>query len=261
MAPVAAEEDQRAHRVDLVTGGGRGIGRAAAIALAQAGAAVMAVSRTEAELSTFSHPGISTFATSLATPEGCRAAVQATRERLGPVDLLISNAGMGSSHERPGWEQDPDRWHASMAINLHAAFELIRLASSDMVSRGWGRIVVVSSTSGLMGDPSQTAYVAAKHGVIGLVRGPAPDLAPSPVTCNAVCPGWVRTEMAETSARDDAERQGITPEQVWEQRARGYAAGRVITVDEIASTILFLCTPGASGISGEAITVALGNLG
>jgi NAD(P)-dependent dehydrogenase (short-subunit alcohol dehydrogenase family) len=256
---MAAQTELLQDRVALVTGGGRGIGRAAAIALAQAGAHVMAVSRTEAELQALSDLRISTFATSLATPEGCQAAVRATRERLGPVDVLVSNAGMGSSHELPVWEQDPGRWHASMAINLHAAFELVRLTSADMVSRGWGRIVVVSSTAGLIGEASQTAYVAGKHGVIGLVRGAALDLAPHAVTCNAVCPGWVRTEMAETSARDTAERQGITPEQVWEQRAQSYAAGRVVTVEEIASTILFLASPAASGISGEAITVALGN--
>jgi NAD(P)-dependent dehydrogenase (short-subunit alcohol dehydrogenase family) len=246
-------------RVALVTGGGRGIGRAAAIALADAGASVMAVSRTAAELATIDHPRISTFATSLATADGCQAAVRETVARLGPVDVLVSNAGVGSSDERPIWEQDPARWHASMAINLHAAFELIRLTSRDMVARRWGRIVVVSSTAGLIGEASQTAYVAAKHGVIGLVRGAALDLAPHSVTCNAVCPGWVRTEMAETSARVTAERQGITPERVWEHRAQSYAAGRVVAVEEVVAAILFLVSPQASGISGEAVTVSLGD--
>ena len=247
-------------RVALVTGAGRGIGRATAIALADAGARVMAVSRTVDELATIQHPRVSTFATSLSTAQGCHAALHETAEQLGPVDVLVSNAGMGSSDERPVWEQDPARWHASMAINLHAAFELIRLASAGMVSRQWGRIVVVSSTSGLMGEPAQTAYVAAKHGVIGLVRGAAMDLAPYSVTCNAVCPGWVRTEMAETSARDTAEREGITPDQVWEERNKGYAAGRVVAIEEVVAAIMFLVSPQASGISGEAVTVALGNL-
>jgi NAD(P)-dependent dehydrogenase (short-subunit alcohol dehydrogenase family) len=248
-------------RVALVTGGGRGMGRAAAVALADAGARVMAVARTSEELRSLEeHPRISTFAVSLAAPEGCAAAVDATRRRLGPIDVLVSSAGMGSAAERPIWEQDPAVWYASMAINLHASFELIRLAAPDMISRRWGRVIVVSSTAGLAGEaPEETAYTAAKHGVIGLVRGAAIDLAPYATTCNAVCPGWVRTEMAETSARAEAERRGISADEVWAQRAAGYRAGRVVEVDEVAATILFLASPAASGISGEAIRVALGD--
>lgn len=247
-------------RVALVTGGGRGIGRAAAIALADAGARVMAVSRTREQLETLeSHPRIATHAASLDTPAGCLAAVQATVERFGPVDVLISNAGMGSSRERPIFDQDPSVWTASLAINLHASFELMRLVSPGMVDRRWGRIVVVSSTAGLVGGPSQTAYCASKHAVIGLARAAAVDLAPYGVTCNAVCPGWVRTEMADTSAGVHAERQGISVDEVWEERARSYPAGRVIEPGEVAATIRFLAGAAASGISGETITVALGS--
>jgi NAD(P)-dependent dehydrogenase (short-subunit alcohol dehydrogenase family) len=247
-------------RVALVTGGGRGIGRAAAIALADAGAGVMAVSRTREQLETLeSHPRIATHAGSLDTPAGCQAAVQATVERFGPVDVLVSNAGMGSSRERPIFDQDPSVWTASLAINLHASFELMRLVSPGMVDRRWGRIVVVSSTAGLVGGPSQTAYCASKHALIGLARAAAVDLAPYGVTCNAVCPGWVRTEMADTSAGVHAERQGISVDEVWEERARSYPAGRVIQPGEVADTIRFLAGAAASGISGETITVALGS--
>lgn len=249
-------------RVALVTGAGRGMGRAAAVALADAGARVMAVSRSESELATLEvHPRISALAVSLADGEGCAAAVAATQHRLGPVDILVSNAGIGSAAERPIWEQDPEVWHASLAINLHAAFALIRLCSRDMVARGRGRIVVVSSTAGLHAEgPADTAYTAAKHGVIGLVRAAALDLAPHRVTCNAVCPGWVRTDMAERSARAQAERRGVTIPEIWAQRAAGYRAGRVVEVDEVAAAILFLCGERASGISGEAVRVALGDL-
>ncbi|HEY2441128.1 MAG TPA: SDR family oxidoreductase [Solirubrobacteraceae bacterium] len=248
-------------RVALVTGGGRGMGRAAAIALAEAGARVMAVSRTAEELATLAeHPGITTFSVSLATPQGCQAAVDETHRRLGPVDVLVSNAGTGSAAERPIWEQDPDVWYGSIAVNLHASFELIRLTARDMIARRWGRIVVVSSTAGLAAEgPSDTAYTAGKHGVIGLVRAAALDLAPHGTTCNAVCPGWVRTEMAEASARAEAERRQITPDEVWAERAQGYDAGRVVEVAEITGVIRFLASPQASGISGEAIRVALGN--
>jgi NAD(P)-dependent dehydrogenase (short-subunit alcohol dehydrogenase family) len=250
-------------RVALVTGAGRGMGRAAALALADAGARVMAVSRTADELSALERESerITTVSVSLATPEGCHQAVAETQRRLGPVDILVNNAGVGSVRERPIWEQDPAFWYESIAVNLHAAFELIRLTTRDMIARSWGRIVVVSSTAGLYAEsPSDSAYTTGKHGVIGLVRAAALDLAPHGVTCNAVCPGWVRTEMADVSARVQAERRGISPEDVWAERAQTYAAGRVVEMDEITETILFLASPQASGISGEAIRVALGNL-
>jgi 3-hydroxybutyrate dehydrogenase len=248
-------------RVALVSGAGRGMGRATAVAIADAGARVMAVSRSEQELSSLEeHPRITTHSVSLASAEGCEQAVAQTHERLGPIDVLVSNAGMGSAEERLLWEQDPRVWHASMAINLHASFDLIRLVSPDMVAAHWGRIVVVSSTAGLAGEgPRESAYAASKHGVIGLVRAAALELAPYATTCNAICPGWVRTEMAETSARYQAQQRGITPEEVWAQRAAGYHAGRVVEIEEVVAAIMFLASPAASGISGEAIRVALGD--
>ncbi len=250
-------------KVALVTGAGRGMGRAAASALAAAGARVMAVSRTADELATLEAETerISTCAVSLATPQGCHRAVEETHRQLGPIDILVSNAGTGSLGERPIWEQDPAFWYASIAVNLHAAFELIRLASQDMVDRHWGRIVVVSSTAGLHAEgPADSAYTAGKHGVIGLVRAAALDLAAHGTTCNAVCPGWVRTAMAEASAGRHAERRGVSSDDIWAERAAGYAAGRVVDIDEVTAAILFLTSPQASGISGEAIRVALGNL-
>ncbi len=251
-----------AGQVALVTGAGRGIGRATALALAQAGAQVMGVARTAQQLETLAatHPAISAHAVSLDTAEGCREAVLKTRERLGPIGILVSNAGIGSADEKPLWEQDPDLWHRSMALNLHAPFELMRLTAPEMIANRGGRMIVVASTAGRFGAPAMTAYCAAKHGVIGLVRAAALDLAPHAVTCNAVNPGWVRTEMAETSAARHAERQGVTVDEIWAQRARGYAAGRLPTTDEVAQTIRFLAGPGAGGISGETITVALGDL-
>lgn len=250
-----------AGHVALVTGAGRGIGRATALALAQAGAQVMGVARTAQQLEALvaTHPGISAHAVSLDTADGCRAAVQETRERLGPIGILVSNAGTGSAEERPLWEQDPDVWHSSMALNLHAPFELMRLTAPGMIANRGGRMIVVASTAGRFGAPAMTAYCAAKHGVIGLVRAAALDLAPYAVTCNAVNPGWVRTEMAETSAARHAEHQGVTVDEIWAQRARSYAAGRLPTTEEVAQTICFLAGPKAGGVSGETITVALGD--
>lgn len=248
-------------RVALVTGAGRGIGRATAIALADAGERVMAVARTQHELEALSSEApIDFLVGTVATQEGCERIVAETRGRLGGISILVSNAGMGSFHERPIWEQDPEVWRTSLAVNLDAAFHLIRLAVPDMTSAGWGRIVVVSSTSGQVGGPAIAAYTAAKHGVIGLMRSVAQDVIPFGVTCNAVLPGWVRTAMADADVAVEAERTGRTPEEVWEAHARAYAAGRVLRPEEIAAVVAFLASDEASGVNGEAVTVALGGL-
>lgn len=248
-------------RVALVTGAGRGIGRATAIALADAGEYVMAVARTQEELESLAREAPVEFLVgTVATQDGCERIIEGTRERLGPISILISNAGMGSYHERPIWEQDPEVWRGSLAVNLDAAFHLMRSAVPDMTAAGWGRIVVVSSTSGQVGGPAISAYTAAKHGVIGLMRSVAQDVIPFGVTCNAVLPGWVRTAMADADVAVEAERSDRTPEEVWESHAREYAAGRVLRPEEIAAVVAFLASDAASGVNGEAVTVALGGL-
>jgi len=147
-----------------------------------------------------------------------------------------------------------------MAVNLDGPFFLCRAASADMKEGGWGRIVMVSSTSGEVGSPSTSAYTASKHGLMGLMRSVAQDLGPHGATCNAVLPGWVRTEMAERSARIEAESRGVTAEEVWAERAAAYPSNRVVTPEEIAETVAFLASEEASGINGEGVTVALGGL-
>jgi len=117
---------------------------------------------------------------------------------------------------------------------------------------------MVSSTSGEQGAPRMSAYTASKHGLMGLMRAVAHDLGPYGVTCNAVLPGWVRTEMAERSAGLEAERRGITADEVWAERAAAYPSNRVVTPEEVAETIVFLAGKEASGINAEGITVALG---
>jgi len=248
-------------RVAIVTGAGRGIGRATALALASRGARVLGVSRTEEELASLAAEApVEVLAESVATEEGCERIVAEARRRLGPVEILVQNAGIGSGHEREIWAQETEVWRETFAVNLDGPFFLCRAASADMKDAGWGRIVMVSSTSGEKGSPRTSAYTASKHGLMGLMRSVAQDLGPYGVTCNAVLPGWVRTEMAERSALIEAERRGVAVEEVWAERDAEYPVGRVVTADEIAGTIAFLASDEASGINGEGITVALGSL-
>jgi NAD(P)-dependent dehydrogenase (short-subunit alcohol dehydrogenase family) len=246
-----------AQRVALVTGAGRGIGREVALLLSAAGVRVMAVSRSESELRDV---GVDYVVADLGTPEGCARSVDETERRLGPVDLLVVNHGIGSAHERLVWEQDPEVWRETMRVNLDGPFHLARLTVGGMCKRGFGRVVFTSSTAGEKAERSGSAYTASKHGVIGLARAVAQDAGPFGVTSNAVLPGWVRTAMAERSALAEAGRRGITVDKVWEERAAIYPQNRVLEPREVAEVIVFLCSDAAGGVNGEAITVALGGI-
>lgn len=244
-------------RVALVTGAGRGIGRATAKLLAARGAQVMCVARSKAELESL---GLEYVVADLGTAEGCAHAVAETETRLGPIDILVCNHGIGSAHEKVIWEQDPNDWRETMRINLDGPFELSRIVTRSMTERGYGRVVFTSSTAGLVAEHAGSAYNSSKHGLIGLMRSVATDGGGFGITSNAVLPGWVRTEMAERSARQEAQDRDITPEQVWEERAALYPPGRVATPQEVAELIAFLASEESSGVSGEAIRVALGSV-
>jgi len=244
-------------RVAMVTGAGRGIGKAAAELLAGRGARVMAVSRSENELAGL---GLDFVAADLGTREGCERSVSATEERLGPIEIFVCNHGIGSAHERVVWEQDPELWERTLQINLDGPFHLSRLITAGMIGRGYGRVVYTSSTAGQVAEPASAAYNCSKHGLLGLMRSVALDAGPYNVTSNAVLPGWVRTEMAERSAEAEADERGVSVDQVWAERDKLYPPGRVVTPQEVAEVIAFLASEESSGVSGEAITVALGSI-
>jgi NAD(P)-dependent dehydrogenase (short-subunit alcohol dehydrogenase family) len=244
-------------RVALVTGAGRGIGRATALLLAERGDRVMATSRSEAELATL---GMEYVVADMGDAQGCADAVAETERRLGPIEILVVNHGIGSAHERLIWEQDPAVWRETMRINLDGPFELSRLVVGGMAERGFGRVAYTSSTAGQVAERAGSAYTASKHGLLGLMRSVAQDAGPFGVTSNAVLPGWVRTAMAERSAAEEARRREISVDQVWAERAAMYGPGRVVTPEEVAETLVFLCSDAASGVNGEAVTVALGSI-
>jgi len=193
-------------RVALVTGAGRGIGRSTARALAGRGVRVMAVARTESDLAELAAEApVEYLAASVETRQGCAEIVAETRRRLGPISILVNNAGIDTGRERPVWDQPDDVWEQTLRVNLCAPFHLTRAAVPDMIDGGFGRIVMVSSTAGQVGGPSMTAYCSSKHGLIGLMRAVAHDVGRHGVTCNAVAPGWVRTPLTQ-ALQDDEQR-------------------------------------------------------
>lgn len=243
-------------RIALVTGAGRGIGKATVELLKSRGARVMAVARSEKELAAL---GTDYVTADLGTIEGSTQAVEKTLQRLGPVDILVCNHGLGSAHERVIWEQDEKTWRETMRINLDGPYYLTRLVMKSMVEQGYGRLVYTSSTAAENAEHAGSAYNSSKSGLLGLMRSAAQDGGAFGITSNAVLPGWVRTEMAERSARAEAEQRGITTDEVWSERAALYPPGRVATPMEVAEMIAFLATEEASGVSGQSITVALGS--
>jgi NAD(P)-dependent dehydrogenase (short-subunit alcohol dehydrogenase family) len=216
----------------------------------------MCVARGQQELEEAGHPYV---VADLGTAEGCAQAIAETEEQHGPVDILICNHGIGSAKERVVWEQDPELWNETMRINLDGPFHLSRIVLKGMTERGYGRVVYTSSTAGLIAEPAGSAYNSSKHGLLGLMRSVALDGGAFGITSNAVLPGWVRTEMAERSAAQEAKDRGMTVDQIWKERAVLYPPGRVVTPEEVAEMIAFLATEESSGVSGEAIRVALGS--
>jgi NAD(P)-dependent dehydrogenase (short-subunit alcohol dehydrogenase family) len=244
-------------RVALVTGAGRGIGRKVAELLTKRGARVMCIARSEEELAKL---GLDYTVADLGTLAGCELAVSETEKRLGPIEIFICNHGIGSAHERVIWEQETSTWDETMKINLDGPFHLSRLITKSMVERRYGRVVYTSSTAGEVAEHAGSAYNSSKHGLLGLMRSVSRDGGAFDITSNAVLPGWVRTEMAERSARAEARARGISSEEVWDERAALYPPGRVATPLEVAEMIAFLASEQSSGVSGQAITVALGGL-
>jgi 3-hydroxybutyrate dehydrogenase len=243
----------------LVTGGGRGIGREIASTLARAGVAVTVLGRNRAALDDTVAAGAAHFASvaDVADQAAVSAAVAEAAARQ-PIDILIANAGAAES--APFATSDAALFRRMMDVNFMGVVYAAQAVLPAMKERPYGRIVAVASTAGLKGYAYVSAYSAAKHAVVGLVRSLALELARTRVTVNAVCPGFTDTDLLTGSIDAIMKKTGRSHEQAVAELAKHNPQGRLVTAAEVADTVLWLCGEGARAITGQAIAVAGGEV-
>jgi 3-hydroxybutyrate dehydrogenase len=249
-------------RVALVTGSTGGIGLGLARAFAAAGADVAlnglgeagAIEDLRAGLAKEFGVRVVFDGADMANPVSIEGMIAAVTRALGAVDILVNNAGI--QHVAPVETFAVDRWNAVLAINLSAAFHAIRAALPAMRARNWGRVVNIASAHGLVASANKSAYVAAKHGLIGLTKVVALETATTPITCNAICPGWVLTPLVRKQIDDLAAREKLGPIEARErfvaekQPSRDFA-----TPEQIGAMAVFLCGEAAAQIRGASLSV------
>jgi 3-hydroxybutyrate dehydrogenase len=243
----------------LVTGGGRGIGREIASVLAQAGAIVTVLGRNRTALDEAVAAGSAHFAVvaDVADQAAVSAAIAEASVRQ-PIDILITNAGAAES--APFAKSDAALFRRMMDVNFMGVVHAMQAVLPAMRERGHGRIVAIASTAGLKGYAYVSAYSAAKHAVVGLVRSLALELATTGITVNAVCPGFTDTDLLTGSIDTIMKKTGRSHEAAVAELAKHNPQGRLITPAEVADAVLWLCGKGAGAITGQAIAVAGGEL-
>ena len=249
-----------AGKTALVTGSTSGIGLGIAQSLASAGANVVLNGFGDAEAIAQARDGIeSSFKVQsdyspadMSRRDQIETMIAQAVARFGAIDILVNNAGI--QHVAPIESLQPEKWEAILAINLSSAFHTTRLALPRMREKGWGRVINIASAHGLVGSPFKSAYVAAKHGIVGLTRVVALETAEANITCNAICPGYVYTPLVEAQIEDQAKAHGIPREQVIRDVLLAQQPNkRFATVEEMGAIALFLASDGAASITGAAL--------
>lgn len=249
-------------KVALVTGSTSGIGLGVARALAAQRCKVMlngfgeagAIERLRSDLSAELGVEVAYHGADLSRPDEIQALIEEATRRFGGIDILVNNAGI--QHVDPIEAFPPERWDLVLAINLSALFHTIRLALPQMKARNWGRIVNISSTHGLVASVNKAAYVAAKHGVVGLTKVVGLETAETGITCNAIAPGWVLTPLVQAQVDARAEREGIAIDAA----KRGLLSEKqpskqFVTPEQIGAAVVFLCSPAGEQIRGTTIAI------
>ena len=244
-----------AGKTALVTGGGSGVGATLALALADAGAKIWIAGRSEERLQKISdsHPQVSHVVADVTDEQS----VKDMFVTCGPVDLVVANAG--ASESAPFAKTDMEAWQRMMAVNLTGVFLTFRDGLLQLPDRR-GRLIAIASTAGLKGYAYVAPYAAAKHGVVGMVRSLALEVAKSDITVNAICPGFLDTEMTDRSIANIMDKTGMD-----EDKARAALTGhnpqdRLIQPSEVAETVLWLCSDGAASVNGQAISLSGGEI-
>jgi len=246
----------------IVTGSTSGIGLGIARALAGAGANLMLngfgdaaqIEALRAGLASEFGVKVGYNGADMSKPEQIHAMVAAANQELGAVDILVNNAGI--QHTAPVESFPPERWDAVIAINLSSAFHGIQAVLPGMQARNWGRIINIASVHGMVASIHKAAYVAAKHGLLGLTKVVALENAKTGITCNAICPGWVLTPLVQKQIDDRAQREGIAVEQAkLELLGEKQPSGEFATPAQIGALCVFLCSDAASQMRGSALTV------
>ncbi len=242
----------------LVTGGGTGVGKAIALALADAGMAVTICGRRREPLDEAA-AGNARLHAAVAdvTDEGSMAALHAAAEAArGPFDIVVANAGAAGS--APAHKVSLEDWNRTLAVNLTGAFLTVKPALPGMIARKSGRVLFIASTAGLKGYAYVAPYVAAKHGVVGLMRALAAETAKAGVTVNAICPGFTETDMLADSVRRIVEKTGRSAEEARASLTATNPQGRLIEPREIAAAVLWLVSDAAASVTGQALSISGG---
>lgn len=246
----------------IVTGSTSGIGQGMALALAKAGCNVMLnglgdageIEKERAKMEKDTGSKILFNGADMTKPDQIAAMIKETKDKFGSVDIIVNNAGI--QHVAPIDEFPPEKWDAIIAINLTSAFHMIRNALPHMKEAGWGRVVNLASAHALVASPYKSAYVAAKHGLAGLTKTVALEVAQQNITVNAICPGYVHTPLVDKQIGDQAKSRGISEEEVVKNVILGaQPTKKFTTVEQIGDLAVFLCSPAAENITGTLISI------